>query len=101
MAIGTGAASAAPRQAMSTPPRARPGCLVPGLSESPVVSSSVTRPTIAKSFWTTITFQRERHLGAQVAGLGPELLEVGGVRHGQAPVENREGVHPHGAVPEP
>ena len=38
---------------------------------------------------------------AEVARLGPELLEVRRVGHGHALVEHREGVHPHGAVAEP
>ena len=38
---------------------------------------------------------------AEVAGLGPEVLEVGGIGHAHGAVEHREGVHAHGAVAEP
>ena len=51
-AIGTGAASAEPLHPRSTPPRARPGCLLPAAAGPPEISSSAISPTIARSFST-------------------------------------------------
>ena len=59
-------------------------------------------PDDSQLFLHAITLDRDGGDSCtQVAGLGPELLEVGGIRRDHAPVEHREGVHPHGAVPEP
>ena len=73
-----------PRHAESTPPRPWPGC-------GPTVETELRRLPIGDrgdylaAMLHDVPLERGRRRVAEVAGLGPEVLEVGGVGHDQRP----------------
>ena len=99
-AVGTGTGSGEPRHAVSTPPRAWPGCPPAAARRRGLLGRGDGRHDV-EVLPDAVAPQRRGRLVTQIAGLGPEVLEVGRVRRDQATVENRERVHPHGAVAEP
>ena len=90
-----------PCHAVSTPPRPGPGCRPTARPSSAASRSGDGGDDLAGVVHDVGARARVGRVVAEVAGLGPEVLEVGGVGHAHAAVEHREGVHAHRAVAEP